>query len=199
MTDRVTVRFDGGSRGNPGPAAVGVVLEADDGTSLQAFGKFIGTATNNVAEYRGLIAGLEAAKAFGASNVRVMGDSELVIKQMRGEYKVKNETLKPLWEKAQSLLRGFDKREVGHNLRGHNSLADSLVNLAMDKKRDVSDDELPGGGSWEAPAPEPVVEGGGKRYACVNCGCVVQIVREGEVPVVVRDFRCRCGAPMRGE
>ena len=91
---------DGGSRGNPGPAAYGYVLEAEDGTVLDARGEAIGIATNNVAEYRGLIAGLEAALELGVDEVEVVSDSELIVKQMRGEYKVKNEALRELVDEA---------------------------------------------------------------------------------------------------
>ena len=96
---------DGGSRGNPGPAAYGYVLEAEDGTVLDARGEAIGTATNNVAEYRGLLAGLEAALERGVDEVEVVSDSELLVKQMRGEYKVKNETLRELVDDAEALAR----------------------------------------------------------------------------------------------
>ena len=96
---------DGGSRGNPGPAAYGYVLEAEDGTVLDARGEAIGTATNNVAEYRGLLAGLESALERGVDEVEVVSDSELLVKQMRGEYKVKNETLRELVDDAEALAR----------------------------------------------------------------------------------------------
>ena len=106
---------DGGSRGNPGPAAYGYVLEAEDGTVLDARGEAIGTATNNVAEYSGLIAGLESALERGVEEVEVVSDSELLVKQMRGEYKVKNETLRVLVDDANALA---DKLEAGHLHRG---------------------------------------------------------------------------------
>ena len=135
----LTVEFDGGSRGNPGPAAAGVVLRADDGTELVTLGKFIGRATNNVAEYSGLIAGLEEAKSLGATKLIVRGDSELVIKQMKGQYRVKNPGLKPLFEKAKSLAAGFASVKFEHNLRDKNETADRMANLAMDRKADVRD------------------------------------------------------------
>ena len=101
---------DGGSRGNPGPAAYGYVLEAEDGTVLDARGEAIGTATNNVAEYSGLIAGLESALERGVEEVEVVSDSELLVKQMRGEYKVKNETLRELVDEADALARQLEAR-----------------------------------------------------------------------------------------
>src|SRR5215212_5925458 len=93
MDEVITLQFDGGSRGNPGPAGIGVVLRAADGTPLVTLGRFIGRATNNVAEYKALITALEKAKELGARRVKILGDSELIVKQMRGEYRVKNPDL----------------------------------------------------------------------------------------------------------
>ena len=123
---------DGGARGNPGPAAYGYVLEADDGTVLDARGETIGTATNNVAEYRGLLAGFEAALERGVEEVEVSSDSELVVKQMRGEYKVKNETLRELVDEAHALESRFRRVTYTAVRREHNELADRLVNEALD-------------------------------------------------------------------
>ena len=123
---------DGGARGNPGPAAFGYVLEAEDGTMLAAHGEAIGTATNNVAEYRALIAGLEKAVELGVDELEVFSDSELLVKQMRGEYKVKKPTLKELSEKAAGLARQFESVTYTAVRREHNELADSLVNEALD-------------------------------------------------------------------
>jgi ribonuclease H / adenosylcobalamin/alpha-ribazole phosphatase len=123
---------DGGARGNPGPAAYGYVLEADDGTVLDARGEAIGVATNNVAEYRGLLAGLEAALERGVEEVEVVSDSELVVKQMRGEYKVKNETLRGLVDEANALEARFRRVTYTAVRREHNELADRLVNEALD-------------------------------------------------------------------
>ena len=123
---------DGGSRGNPGPAAYGYVLEAEDGTVLDARGEAIGTATNNVAEYRGLLAGLEAALERGVEEVEVVSDSELLVKQMRGEYKVKNETLRALQREAAELAARLDRVTYTAVRRAHNELADRLVNEALD-------------------------------------------------------------------
>jgi ribonuclease H / adenosylcobalamin/alpha-ribazole phosphatase len=123
---------DGGARGNPGPAAYGYVLEAGDGTVLDARGEAIGVATNNVAEYRGLLAGLEAALERGVEEVEVVSDSELVVKQMRGEYKVKNEALRDLVDEAQALESRFRRVTYTAVRREHNELADRLVNEALD-------------------------------------------------------------------
>jgi len=123
---------DGGARGNPGPAAYGYVLEAEDGTVLDARGETIGVATNNVAEYRGLVAGLEKALELGVTQLEVVSDSELLVKQMRGEYKVKNEALRELAREATELASKLDRISYTAVRRAHNELADSLVNEALD-------------------------------------------------------------------
>ncbi len=124
---------DGGARGNPGPAAAAYVLEAEDGTVLAAEGEAIGTATNNVAEYRALLAGLAKASELGLDRVEVVSDSELLVKQMRGEYKVKNAALRELWEEGQRLARRLGRVEYTAVRREHNELADRLVNDALDR------------------------------------------------------------------
>jgi ribonuclease HI len=123
---------DGGARGNPGPAAFGYVLEAEDGTVLAAHGETIGIATNNVAEYSALIAGLEKARELAVDEVEVVSDSELMVKQMTGEYRVKNDALQELWSRASRIARGF--RDISYTAvrREHNELADRLVNEALD-------------------------------------------------------------------
>jgi ribonuclease HI len=123
---------DGGARGNPGPAAYGYVLEADDGTVLAAHGERIGIATNNVAEYRALIAGLEKAAELQIGELEVISDSELLVKQMTGEYRVKNETLRELSLEASRLARRVGKVTYRAVRREHNELADRLVNEALD-------------------------------------------------------------------
>jgi ribonuclease H / adenosylcobalamin/alpha-ribazole phosphatase len=124
---------DGGARGNPGPAAYGFVLEAEDGTVLAAHGETIGIATNNVAEYRALIAGLEKALELSVPEVEVVSDSELLVKQMRGEYRVKNEALRDLSLQAARLARRIGKVSYTAVRREHNELADRLVNDALDR------------------------------------------------------------------
>ncbi len=109
---RARLFTDGGSRGNPGPAAYGYVLEAGDGTVLAAHGEAIGVATNNVAEYRALVAGLARAEEAGVDELEVVSDSELLVKQMRGEYKVKNAALRELWDEAQHSARRVGKRDL---------------------------------------------------------------------------------------
>jgi ribonuclease HI len=125
---------DGGSRGNPGPAAYGFVLEAPDATVLDARGQAIGVATNNVAEYRALLAGLERAAELGIDELEVVSDSELLVKQMRGEYKVKNAALRELSLEAARLARSVGRVTYTAVRREHNELADSLVNEALDRE-----------------------------------------------------------------
>ncbi len=142
MTDEVFIlEFDGGSRGNPGPAGAGAVVRASDGTAVVTAGRFIGRATNNVAEYRGLITALEQAKALGARRISVRGDSELIVRQMTGQYRVKSPDLRPLFETARKLFDGFEQAEIIHNRRHHNTLADKLANRAMDRRADVNEAE----------------------------------------------------------
>jgi ribonuclease HI len=124
---------DGGARGNPGPAAYGYVLEAENGTVLAAHGERIGVATNNVAEYRALLAGLEKAAELGVDELEVVSDSELMVKQMRGEYKVKNAALRELNAAAEALARRLGKVTYTAVRREHNELADRLVNEALDQ------------------------------------------------------------------
>jgi ribonuclease HI len=123
---------DGGARGNPGPAASAFVLEAEDGTVLEARGTAIGVATNNVAEYRALVDGLRRAVEVGVDELEVVSDSELLVKQMRGEYRVKNETLRGLFLEATALASRIGRVTYTAVRREHNELADRLVNEALD-------------------------------------------------------------------
>ena len=129
---KLVVHVDGGARGNPGPAAIGVVVAAPGGEVVHAVGETIGEATNNVAEYRALLLGLELARVLGASELEIYGDSELVVKQVRGEYKVKDVGLKPLHARARAALAEMDAWSFGHVRREENAHADDLVNQALD-------------------------------------------------------------------
>jgi ribonuclease HI len=129
---RVTVNFDGGARRNPGPAAIGVVLRDGDGEVLEKVGEKIGEATNNVAEYRALLRGIELAKAHGAEGLELIGDSELVVRQVEGRYKVKNAGMKELHAEVRRALRDFDSWSIRHVRRAENADADRLVNEALD-------------------------------------------------------------------
>lgn len=126
---------DGASRGNPGPAGIGAVLKATDGQQLAEIAEYIGHTTNNVAEYRALLAGLKRALALGMRRIEVRADSELMIKQLRGDYQVKNQRLAPLYREALSLMEGFEKVELRHVRREHNARADELANAGIDSAR----------------------------------------------------------------
>jgi ribonuclease HI len=129
---RLTVNVDGGARGNPGPAAVGVVVRDGGGEVLEERGERIGEATNNVAEYRALLLGLELAREHGGTELELIGDSELVVRQVEGRYKVKNAGMKELHAEVKRALRGFDSWSIRHVRREQNADADRLVNQALD-------------------------------------------------------------------
>jgi len=130
---------DGGSRGNPGPAAAGFVLSTPEGEVVCRGGKYLGETTNNVAEYEALLWGLRTAIARGASDLTLRLDSELVVKQLNGQYRVKHENMKPLYQQAVTLLTKVPKYRVVHVRREHNKLADELANQAMDCRGVVGD------------------------------------------------------------
>jgi ribonuclease HI len=201
MDGPIVINFDGGSRGNPGIAGVGVVLSAMDGTPLLTLGRYIGTATNNVAEYQAVILGLQKALELEVSQVIVRGDSELIIKQLGGVYRVKQPHLIPLWEKAKSLLAKFKSAKLEHNRRHHNTVADKLANLAMDLRGDVTDDEMPGGADSASAVPAsrsddpPAI---GDEFACRRCGTVVELIQPAKAPAAeLREFICQCGTKMQ--
>ena len=132
---RVVVHVDGGARGNPGPAAAAAVVTSPDGDVLDEAQQTLGVATNNVAEYRGLLLGLERARALGATEVEVVNDSELVAKQVNGQYKVKHPDMKPLHAQALAALQGFERWKLRSVPRAQNAAADALVNAALDAAR----------------------------------------------------------------
>ena len=136
---KVTIYTDGGSRGNPGPAAAAFVITAADGNRLCAKGLFLGEATNNIAEYTAVCKALEAAKKIGAESVTVFSDSELLVKQLTGRYKVKSDQLRPLFRRAVELLEQFDNQQVGFVSRDRNSEADRLVNKVLNLEKDVEE------------------------------------------------------------
>lgn len=143
MQEQVIAHTDGGSRGNPGPAAAGFVLTDSAGTRLCAEARFLGRATNNVAEYTAVLAALEAAKKIGARLITVFSDSELLVRQVNGQYEVKSEQLRPLYTQTVNLLDEFEDYEVSFISRDQNQQADRLVNRALDLQQDV---EEPAGG-----------------------------------------------------
>ena len=132
---RLVVHVDGGARGNPGPAAIGVVLSAPDGTTVDELGERIGEATNNVAEYRALLLGLARAQELGADEIEVIGDSELIAKQVQGLYKVKHPSMRPLYLQAMEALRAFQKWSIRTVPRAQNADADALVQQALDQAK----------------------------------------------------------------
>lgn len=142
-----TLHTDGGSRGNPGLAGSGFVLRDAAGTALCASGHYIGEATNNQAEYDGLIRGLVAAAAYGCARVEVRMDSELIVRQMTGRYRVKNAGLKMLFLRANELSRVFEDVRFTHVYRAENAEADALANEAMDARADVGDASEPSPGT----------------------------------------------------
>jgi ribonuclease HI len=130
--ERLVVNVDGGARGNPGPAAIGVVVSSPDGEVLEEHSERIGSATNNIAEYRALMFGLERAHALGAREVELIGDSELVVRQVQGEYKVRDEVLWRLHKHVIRALAEFDSWSIRHVRREENEAADRLVNEVLD-------------------------------------------------------------------
>jgi ribonuclease HI len=132
---KVVVHVDGGARGNPGPAAAAAVISAPDGEILDEIAETIGVATNNVAEYRALLLGLERARALGADEVGVVNDSELIAKQVTGAYKVKHAAMKPLHAQALQALKQFKRWSIRSVPRAQNADADALVNQALDAAR----------------------------------------------------------------
>ena len=132
-----TLFADGGSRGNPGPAASAAVLLGSEGELLEEISAYLGTATNNVAEWTALVLGLEAARKLGVRRLAVRLDSELVVRQLRGEYRVKHVGLQPLYQRAVRLLRAFERVDIGHVPRKQNEVADRLVNRVLDQEAHV--------------------------------------------------------------
>lgn len=175
---KVRVRTDGASRGNPGPSGIGVVIErATDGVVVAEIAEYLGSTTNNVAEYRALIAGLRRALELGATAVEVVSDSELMVRQVDGVYKVRSEHLQPLLREVHALRRRFlEGFAITHTLRGGNQRADELANVAIDEGRGAgrTGDAPAGlGGPGERPRPARVValptggDGGGAMVPAV--------------------------------
>jgi len=145
LPKHATLFADGGSRGNPGPAAGGAILLADDGKPLSEIGEYLGVATNNVAEWTGLLLGLRAALDLGVEELDVCLDSELVVRQLSGVYRVKHPNLIPLYTKVRGLLRQFARVDVKHVRRAENTAADALVNRALDDAAAAERGTPPGG------------------------------------------------------
>ena len=197
MDETLTLEFDGGSRGNPGPAGIGVVVRAQDGTPLVTLGRFIGKCTNNVAEYRALITAMQEARKLGAKRIVIRGDSELIIRQMLGQYRVKHPDMKVLYDEAQELIGQFDDAKIQHNLRHKNELADKLANLAMDRRKDVTDVDA----AVDSPLDEasPVATKTGDAFVCPRCGGSIKVVKPSPIrPHQLKPYVCQCGTKMNG-
>ena len=146
---------DGGSRGNPGPSGYGVSIEDAAGHPIADLSEFLGVKTNNFAEYSGLLAALEYALAHGYPQLRVIADSELMVKQMKGQYRVNSPELRPLWEEAKRRVAGLERFEIQHVLRGKNKRADALANQAMDRGTGKTVRELGGREGGGQPMSSP--------------------------------------------
>jgi probable phosphoglycerate mutase len=187
-TDFITAYCDGGSRGNPGPSGYGVSIEDAAGCPVADLSEFLGVKTNNFAEYSGLLAALEYALSHGHPRLRVVADSELMVKQMKGQYQVKSPDLRPLWEEAKRRAARLERFEIQHVLRGKNKRADGLANQAMDRGTGKTVKEIGGGGrgpaaplsrvAASAPRPKPAEKRTLKGF--VKNG-VVHLL-EGELP-----------------
>jgi ribonuclease HI len=158
-TDFITAYCDGGSRGNPGPSGYGVSIEDAAGRPIADVSEFLGVKTNNFAEYSGLLAALEYALKEGHSRLRVVADSELMVKQMKGQYRVNSPDLRPLWEEAKRRAAQLDRFDIQHVLRGKNKRADALANQAMDRGTGKTVKQLGGGAAGSqhisSPATRP--------------------------------------------
>jgi ribonuclease HI len=189
----ITAYCDGGSRGNPGPAGYGVYIEDEQGQKVEELYEFLGVKTNNVAEYSGLLAALEFALEEGYSRLRVVADSELMVKQMQGKYRVNSPDLRPLYDEAKRRVARLDGFRIEHVLRGKNKHADRLANLAMDEGTRKTVSRSRAAASPSASASSPAGAGTGSLFATPPAttpdrpivgfvkGGVVHLV-EGELP-----------------
>lgn len=174
----ITAYCDGGSRGNPGPAGFGVYVEGPDGQKLAELSEFLGRTTNNVAEYSGLLAALDFALRNGHPRLKVVADSELMVKQMQGRYKVNSADLRPLYDEAKRRAARLEGFRIEHVLRGKNQRADRLANLAMDRGTGRSGGQNTAAGRPPEPRPKQEPPKTAKGYVK---GGVVHLI-EGELP-----------------
>lgn len=179
-----TAHCDGGSRGNPGPAGYGAVIEDPNGQVVARLSEFLGRQTNNFAEYKGLLAVLAWARQHGVRQLRLVSDSELMVKQLKGQYKVSSPALRPLWEEARRLSRELDRFEIRHTLRGGNQEADRLANQAMDKGMGRTPEAgSPNAGAGGNKLPEPAASSTATKKILEGYvkGGVVHLL-EGDLP-----------------
>jgi len=182
--ERLTIYTDGASRGNPGPAAAAFALTDSHGKELAAKGLYIGEATNNIAEYTGLVRALEAAKQMSPKQVFVYSDSELMVRQINGKYKVKSEQIQPLYQQVMTLLDSFDCYQVKHIPRGKNTRADSLCNRALDRRQDVQPKAKPSTAGQKHLRLGVLISGGGRTLLNI-LECIKRGELNAEVPVVI--------------
>ena len=186
MPDKIIAYTDGGSRGNPGPAAAGVVLADSLGRTLFAKGFFLGQATNNVAEYTAIVKALQAALDMGIGDIEVVSDSELLVKQINGQYAVRSDHLRPLHHEARQLLGRFSTWTVRHVTREHNTHADKLVNQALDARADVTAKaHAPAPASNRRPVRLGVLISGGGRTLLNLLDCIGKGQLNAEIPLVI--------------
>jgi phosphoribosylglycinamide formyltransferase-1 len=183
-TEKIVIYTDGGSRGNPGLSAAAFVLNTPDGNQLQAKAVFLGQATNNIAEYTAIIEALEAAKNLGASQVTVFSDSELLVRQINGQYKVKSDNIRPLYQQTTSLLNQFKSWQVNHVKRENNTQADALVNQALDRKQNIEEKSVVTTANKKSVRLGVLISGGGTTL--IN---ILEYIKQGklnaEVSVVI--------------
>ena len=175
----ITAFCDGGSRGNPGPAGFGVYIEGPDGETVAELSEYLGKTTNNVAEYSGLLAAVDYAVRNGHRRLRVVSDSELMVKQIKGQYKVNSADLRPLYDEAKRRIARLEQFRIEHVLRGKNQRADRLANLAMDKGTGRNRTE--GNPAQNGGAPRPAKSEPAKSYKGYTKGGVIHLI-EGELP-----------------
>jgi phosphoribosylglycinamide formyltransferase-1 len=182
--DKIIAHIDGGSRGNPGPAAAGFIISTPSGNQIEAKAFFLGSTTNNVAEYTALIKALEATEKIGAEQLTVFSDSELLVRQINGQYKVKSEQIKPLFQKAAGLLEQFNNWNVKHITREKNKEADRLVNQALNLEHDIEGKPKPKTQNEKPIRLGVLISGGGTTL--MN---ILEYIKDGrlnaQVPVVI--------------
>jgi ribonuclease HI len=193
--DEITAYCDGGSRGNPGPSGYGVSIEDAAGRPVAGLSEFLGVKTNNFAEYSGLLAALEYALSHGHSRLRVVADSELMVKQMKGQYQVKSPDLRPLWEEAKRRAGRLERFEIQHVLRGKNKRADALANQAMDRGtgKTVKEVEREGGGAAAvAPLPRVAAPAGSRPGKAAEKRVLKGFVKNGVVHLLEGELPENC-------
>src|SRR5258707_479314 len=187
----INAHCDGGARGNPGPAGYGAIIQDDQGTILAELSEFLGMRTNNFAEYSGLLASLQYALDHGHRRLRVISDSELMVKQIQGKYKVNSPDLKPLWQEAKNRIARLEAFEITHALRHKNKAADALANQAMDRgmRRALASNPASGAG-----APRPAVADAGSSAAPK----ATPYPTRSEVPPTPKSFEPKADPMLRG-